>query len=89
MANDDLRCVEFVATVTAYLEGALPDDVVRRIEEHLAVCPPCREYLAQMRLTVQRLGTLPPDPVSPAVRRTLIEAFGAWKAGRADQASDG
>jgi anti-sigma factor RsiW len=82
MADDDLRCAEFVETVTAYMEGALPADVVRRIDEHLAICPPCRDYLEQMRLTVSRLGTLPPEPVSASVRRSLLVAFQSWKAER-------
>ena len=89
MANDDLRCVEFVATVTAYMDGALPDDVVRRIDAHLAGCGPCRDYLEQMRLTVQRLGALPPDPVSPLVRRTLLDAFRSWRTERSGGPADG
>ena len=42
-------CREFVEDVTAYLDGGLPEDVVALVEEHLADCPHCREYLAQMR----------------------------------------
>ena len=34
--------------VTDYLEGALPPEQHRLVEEHLADCPPCRLYLQQI-----------------------------------------
>ena len=47
-------CRQFVEDVTAYLDGALPDDVMVLVEGHLADCPHCREYLSQMRLTIAK-----------------------------------
>jgi anti-sigma factor RsiW len=37
--GEDLRCVEFVELITAYLEDALPDDMRTRIDAHLETCP--------------------------------------------------
>ena len=45
-------CRQFVEDVTDYLEGTLPDEIVILVELHLADCPHCREYLAQMRRTI-------------------------------------
>ncbi|HEY2330547.1 MAG TPA: zf-HC2 domain-containing protein [Acidimicrobiales bacterium] len=71
-------CKQFVEDVTAYLEGALPDDVVARIDEHLADCPHCREYLRQMQLTVEMSRDVATDVVGGMpddVREQLLRAF--------------
>jgi len=53
-----LVCQEVVELVTDYLEGALSPAEHRRFEEHLAGCPHCTEYLAQMRETIRLAGRL-------------------------------
>jgi anti-sigma factor RsiW len=71
-------CKQFVEDVTAYLEGVLPDDVVTRIDAHLADCPHCREYLEQMRQTVSVVGEIGSDDVDALpedVRTRLMQAF--------------
>jgi anti-sigma factor RsiW len=70
-------CRQFVEDVTGYLEGTLPADVVARIDEHLADCPHCREYLREMRRTIADAGCSDRDVDSmPAdVRNRLLEAF--------------
>jgi len=71
-------CRQFVEDVTAYLEGALPDAVVVLVDLHLADCPHCREYLAQMRRTVEMTGALTEhdvDTMPDDVRRRLLRAF--------------
>jgi anti-sigma factor RsiW len=49
----DLVCQQGVELVTAYLEGTLTAVGGRRFESHLAGCPHCTEYLAQMRKTIE------------------------------------
>jgi anti-sigma factor RsiW len=71
-------CRQFVEDVTAYLDGALPETVVVIIEAHLADCPHCREYLAQMRRTVAMTHSLSDTDVDamPAdVKARLMRAF--------------
>jgi anti-sigma factor RsiW len=71
-------CRQFVEDVTAYLEGTLPDDVAQAVEEHLADCPHCREYLEQMRRTVaveRALGEEEIEEMPAEVRERLTEAF--------------
>ncbi len=71
-------CRQFVEDITAYLEGALPDDVVRRIEAHLADCPHCTEYLRQMRATSATTRTLDHADVAAMpddLRNRLLRAF--------------
>jgi anti-sigma factor RsiW len=71
-------CRQFVEDVTAYLEGALPDDVMALVEGHLSDCPHCREYLRQMRETIVMTRALNDNDVDamPAdVRDRLLQAF--------------
>ena len=71
-------CRQFVEDVTAYLEGALGDDVMTRVDAHLADCPHCREYLREMRLTIAAAGTIGDEDVEamPAdLRNRLLDAF--------------
>jgi anti-sigma factor RsiW len=71
-------CKQFVEDVTGYLEGTLPADVVARVNEHLADCPHCREYLREMRRTIIDAGRLSERDVEamPAdLRNRLLDAF--------------
>lgn len=71
----DLVCQQAVELVTDYLEGALSGSLLRRFEVHLAQCPPCAEYLAQMRATIALTGTVTPDDLSPRAQDDLIDLF--------------
>ncbi len=46
-----VMCRQVVELVTDYLEGALPPELNEAVERHLALCPPCVEYIEQIRLT--------------------------------------
>ena len=82
MTNDveQLSCQELVELVTDYLEGALPEEERRRFEEHIGPCSGCREYVEQMRTTVQLVGRLSPETISREAEEALLAAFRNWKA---------
>jgi len=46
-------CQEWTELITDYLEGSLPRNLMKAIDRHLAGCPHCTEYLAQMRRTIE------------------------------------
>lgn len=75
----EMACNEIVETITAYLEGTLAEHDRGRFEAHLAACPFCRVYVAQMRETIARLGTLDESRLSPQARERLIAAFRHWR----------
>jgi anti-sigma factor RsiW len=77
----DLACQQFVELVTDYLEGALSRRDRKRFERHLAGCPHCPEYLAQMRATIDLTGRITPDDLTPQMREDFIELFRRWQAG--------
>jgi anti-sigma factor RsiW len=75
---DDLACQELVELVTEYLENELSPEQRTRFEAHLEACRHCREYLAQMRQTVDALGQVSLDSLSPEALGELQRAFQGW-----------
>ena len=75
----DLVCQQAVELVTDYLEGALSRTDRRRYESHLAGCPHCTEYLAQIRKTIELTGTLTPDDLTPHMQDEFITLYRQWR----------
>jgi putative zinc finger protein len=74
----DLLCRELVELVTDYLGDALTVQERARFEQHLLECPPCTDYLAQMKTTIELAGDLgKPNPGEP-LEQSLLEVFRGW-----------
>jgi anti-sigma factor RsiW len=78
----DIVCQQAVELVTDYLEGALSRADRRRFEAHLANCPHCTEYLAQMRATIAITGGLTADDLTPQMQDEFVALFQEWRAGQ-------
>ena len=74
-----MSCRELVALVTEYLDGTMPTAERIRFERHVAVCPPCRAHLEQIRETIRASGALTEESLSPAARDALLDAFAGWR----------
>ena len=77
--RQDLVCREAVELITDYLEGALDRRDRARLEVHLAACPHCSEYLAQMRKTLDALGRIEPETLDPEVQDELVALYRRWQ----------
>lgn len=75
----DMTCKELVELITEYLEGAMRAPERERFEQHLNQCSGCRNYLEQMRQTIQSVGRLSEESLSPAARDQLLHVFRDWK----------
>jgi anti-sigma factor RsiW len=75
----DLVCQQAVELMTDYLEGKLSWTARRRLEAHLAVCPHCTEYLAQMRETISLTGRLVPEDLTPQLQDEFVDLFRRWQ----------
>ena len=75
-----LVCQEVVELVTDYLEGALSRADRRRFESHLAHCPHCTEYLAQIRETIRLAGRVTHEDLTPEMRTDLTALYRRWRA---------
>jgi len=74
-------CQQIVELVTEYLEGGLEVSERLAFERHVAICPPCRGYLSQLRRVSKTAGALSEDDVPDRLRTSLLEAFRDWKTG--------
>jgi predicted anti-sigma-YlaC factor YlaD len=78
--NDNgLTCKELVELVTDYFEGTLPLHERLRLEAHLEKCAGCRNYIQQMRQTLDLCGHLAEDAIAPEAKEELLDVFRAWK----------
>ena len=77
----DIACQQAVELVTDYLEGVLTSAQRRRFERHLATCPHCTEYLAQIRTTIALTGSVEPEDLTPEMQRDLSDLYRNWRSG--------
>jgi anti-sigma factor RsiW len=77
----EFRCVDFVDSVTEWMEGALSDEARLVLEEHLIICPYCTRYVAQLRLSTAVLRSSPVVSDTPPehARAALLDAFRAHR----------
>ena len=82
MSEPAYSCQGIVDDVTEYLDGGLPTPERIAFEHHVAICPPCRGYLSQMRKVTRIAGNLRAERLSPSARDGLLAAFVDWKKAR-------
>jgi len=74
-----LVCRQAVALMTDYLENHLSTRDRARLEQHLAGCPHCTEYLVQIRATIAAAGQVAPDDLAPEALDDLVDLFHQWQ----------
>ena len=76
----ELVCREVVELVTEYLSGTLSAADRVRFDEHLATCPPCTAYLAQVRTTIELAAEVGATrgPDDGEVAKRLGDLFRRW-----------
>ena len=78
MSDKPLQCRQVVELVTEYLDGGLEVDERLAFERHVAICPPCRGFLSQLRLITRTAQGFREDEVPEPLRERLLEAFRDW-----------
>ncbi len=76
-----LVCRRAVELMSDYLDGGLSPRDRQRLDAHLAGCPHCTDYLAQMRTTIAAAGRVQPDDLPPEALDDLVALYWAWRAG--------
>lgn len=74
-----LVCRQAVALMSDYLDGTLAPADAKRLERHLARCPHCAEYLAQLRVTVDALGYASPDALADDALDEFVTLYRRWR----------
>jgi anti-sigma factor RsiW len=75
----ELVCREAVALMSDYLDGTLAGRDRARLEAHLAECPHCSEYLAQLRITIDALGRAEPEDLTAEALDELVALYRRWR----------
>ena len=75
-----LVCRQAVELMADYLDGRLDTDQAQRLEAHLAGCPHCTEYLAQLRVTIDALGHADPADPDDETLDHLVDLYRQWRA---------
>ena len=83
----ELVCREAVVLMSDYLDGRLDPRDHERLERHLAACPHCSEYLAQLRATIDALGRAEPDDLPTEALDELVALYRAAPGGSAAASS--
>jgi anti-sigma factor RsiW len=74
-AADELRCVDLVDEISAYLDGELDEVERARIERHLEGCPGCQAAIDQFQTVIRlgsRLSAADVAKIDPLIRDRLI-----------------
>ena len=74
-------CRQAVELMAGYLDGDITGRDRVRLEGHLAACPHCHEYLAQLRATIDTLGRVELDDLPEEAVDDLVELYRRWRAG--------
>lgn len=75
-----LVCREAVALMSDYIDGVLDERDRKLLDVHLADCPLCTEYLAQLRATIDALGHAEPEDLSDEAIDEFVALYRDWRA---------
>lgn len=67
-------CKELVDLLADYLEGQLDPEVARDLDQHLADCPPCLNFLKTYRATARLIREVACEEIPPQLGER-IERF--------------
>jgi anti-sigma factor RsiW len=67
-------CPRIVSLLSDYIDGRLPADVRRDLDQHLVGCSECATFVASFRSTVTLLQSLTDDDL-PEELRVRLKAF--------------
>jgi anti-sigma factor RsiW len=73
------QCQEVVELVNEYLGHALTAKDRAAFEAHLATCPPCTTYLAQMKTVLSVASSLDENSLPADVEPQLMALFQHWR----------
>jgi anti-sigma factor RsiW len=75
----DVVCREAVELMSDYVDGLLDEGDRARLEDHLAGCPHCSEYLAQIRDVVASAGRVEPEDLPADAVDELVSLYRRWR----------
>ena len=88
MTSPIQHCKECVDLLGDYIEGSLPADRAKALEEHLSLCPPCitfvRTYKATRKICRSMLAAEMPEELAHSLKRFLGKHVPGFSCSNAD-----
>ena len=78
--RDHVSCMELVARLGEYMEGALSADERKLFEEHMRTCSGCQRFYVQLGLVRDALGFSAANGGESSERASAL--FAEWKRSR-------
>lgn len=78
-----MTCQDMIDFLMDYVEGELPQEQATRLDEHLALCPECEDYLKSYKSTVALSQLMcddmdtKPEPMPEDLVTAIMEAHRA------------
>ena len=70
-----MTCQQLVDFIMSYLDGELPEDQRVEFDRHMAVCPPCVNYLKTYEQSVLLAKACANESVPEEVPESLVQAI--------------
>lgn len=70
-------CDPYIQLISASIDGALTPDEVRKLEQHLSVCPQCRALERDLKQIHDTLSSLPDVQAPAGLKEKIMEAIEA------------
>ena len=75
---DDVRCIDFIRVMTAYLDGEVDEAQRGRLERHIESCEGCQAAVDQFQTVIRLAGGLSAADVAsidPLIRDRLMSTL--------------
>lgn len=69
------ECVALFAKLSEYMDGELDPAVCAGIDEHMADCPPCRDFLVSLRRAVAYVASTNAPDLPDDLKRDIVSAY--------------
>lgn len=69
------ECVALFAKLSEYMDGELDPAVCAGVEDHMADCAPCRDFLESLRRAVSYVATTKAPDLPDDLKREIVSAY--------------
>lgn len=73
--HGDPECVALFAKLSEYMDGELDPAVCAGVEDHMADCAPCRDFLESLRRAVSYVATTMAPDLPDDLKREIVSAY--------------
>jgi anti-sigma factor RsiW len=69
------ECVALFAKLSEYMDGELEPAVCAEVEDHMADCDRCREFLESLRRAVAHVASMDAPELPEDLKRDILSAY--------------